>query len=439
MKKRIGWLALLAGVIALMMAVVPALAAPPSPDPWAQSPEYPGKVQREPDRQQGVRLSGTVVEVVERTIVLDIPLGQLDVQTDGRTHFVIPGVESPSIAGIEAGMNVAVQGRRLGRGFYAQAVLVLSENGGRVRGEVTAMGDGTFELATADGTVSVVVDARTRFRLPGIAEPSLADLTVGDRISVTGLHLDDGTFLARLVASVRPRIEERTGVVAAVDAESITVQLPRGSEVTAGVTGETVVFVPGVVDATIADIAVGDTVRVRAEVVGQDEFAALRIVVIPPDAAALMGTVHDVAGTTVQVETRMGQVIAVQTDAATQVIIPGVESPTLADLREGDKVRVGGSWVDAGDFYGWVIQVGREGRVGQTQGRILSLDRDAFVVGSPHGVVNVVVDEATRYRIPGVEEPGFDDLTAGQWVAVQGLFEADGVLRARLVTGRPQR
>jgi hypothetical protein len=176
---------------------------------------------------------------------------------------------------------------------------------------------------------------------------------------------------------------------------------------------------------------VGNEVRIRAEVIDKDEFVALRIVVIPPDAAALVGEVNDIEGTTVQVETRLGQVVAVQTDAATQIILPGLESPSLQDLREGDKVRIGGSWVNEDTFTGWAIQVRKDGRVGEVQGRLLTLGNAEFTVGSPHGVVSVIVDAETRYRIPGVEEPTFDDLSEGQWVVARGLFEEDNTLRAR--------
>ena len=426
MKKRIGWLALLASTIALIV-VVPVLAAPSVPNQWPQFSEYPDRGQRD------VRLAGTVVGVLDRTVVLDIPLGQLNVQTDGRTRFAIPGVESPSIADIEVGMKVVVQGSRQGWSLHARVVRVLPENSARVQGEVISTGEDAFELAIDDGMVSVAVDERTRFRLPSDEVLSSVDLTVGDRVVVTGMHQDDGTFLARLVTRLRPHIEERRGVVLAVDAESVTVQLPRGPEVMALVTDETVVFVPGVVDAAISDVAVGDEIRVRAEVTGEDALVALRVIVIPPDAAAIVGVVNEVENAAIQVETRTGQIITVQIDGATQIVIPGLESPTLEDLRQSDKVRVGGLWIDENLFSGWVIQVSKDGRVAEVQGRLLSLGNADFTVGSPHGVVSVSVDANTRYRIFGDEEPTFDGLIEGQWVVVRGLVEEDSALRAREV------
>lgn len=437
MKSRIGWLVFVVGVVALIV-VVPALAAPTAPNRWGQAPEYPGKASPAPNRQARVRLSGSVVEVGEGTIVLDMPLGKLNVHTDAATRFVIPDVASPSLDDIAVGMKVAVQGRRMGQTFRAQVVLVLPENGGRVRGKVAGVGENSFELATGDKTLSVRVDEQTRFRLPGIENPSLYDLTVDTQAVVAGLYQDDGGLLARLVVCVFPRTATRQGTVVAVGVESLTVQLSRGPEMALTVTGDTTIFVPDVVDATLADVSIGDVVRVQGEI-ENNAIRASRIIVVPPDAALLIGVVRSVEGLTLQIETRTEQVISVQADTATQIYVPGVESPTLADLRQGDRVRVGGAWLDADDFHGWIIQVGKEGRVGQVQGRLLSFEGPGFVIGSPHGAITVVTDDGTRYRIPDVEEPAFDDLTEGQWVVVRGLLEADGVLRARIVVGRPQR
>ncbi|MCD6344217.1 MAG: hypothetical protein J7M17_01240, partial [Anaerolineae bacterium] len=81
-------------------------------------------------------------------------------------------------------------------------------------------------------------------------------------------------------------------------------------------------------------------------------------------------------------------------------------------------------------------QVQSQGRVGKGNGRILSLGDGEFTLGSPHGTVRVLVNDETRYRFPDVDDPGFDDLEAGQQVGVAGLFQEDGSLLARWVGGR---
>jgi hypothetical protein len=430
--------------LCLMLPAADSLAgAPPAPDgpvPGAQG----ARPDPRRDAQRGLRrLLGVVVSVDGDTLVVD-PAGgpgddpePVEVTTTARTRFRIPDVEDPGVDDLAPGMTVAVQGRRLGRRFLARGVMVLPESFERVTGEVAAVAEDAFTLDAEGGTTTVQVQETTRFRLPGVADPGLDDLAVSDTVIVAGERQDDALLVARLVARPRPRVRDGRGTVTSVDDASLTVQPPEGDEVVLTVTDATEILVPNVVDPTLDDVLVGDTVHVRVQVEG-DVPTALRVAVIPPDAASLLGVVVALDGTTVQVETRTEQVIAVPTDAATEVRIPGLVDAAVADLRAGDRLRVGGAWIDASTFEGWLIQVGKEGRVGQAQGRVLSLGADAFVLGSPHGALDVAVDDQTRYRLLGVEVAGFADLEVGQWVSVRGLLAADGTLLAREVRGRPQ-
>ena len=433
MKSR-GWILVLV-VAASLVAVVPVMAASPGPDKFPRAFERPPAVIAEAQGRRRDRIAGKVVSVEGNTIALGTPRGQVDVVTDAATRFIMPGVESPGLDAVVPGMKLAAQGRRDSDVFRARVVLVVPENVGRFQGEVATVGPDSFTLNTAGQTLTVAVNERTRFILPGTEDPGLDDLAVGETVIVAGQTQDDGTFLARLVTRLRPRIGKISGTVTAVGADSLTVQRRDGSETTGLVNDETDIFVPGVENATLADVKVGDKVQVQGNL-EDDTAVALRIVVISPEAAALLGEVASVEGATVQVKTRTDQVIAVETDALTRMVIPGVAAPALADLRVGDKVRIGGEWQDAGTFHAWVINVGRQGRVGRVQGRILSVAGSEFTLGSPQGSITVAVDDETRYTLPDVETPGFDDLKKGQWAVVIGLLEEDGALLARSVQVR---
>lgn len=423
----------LVGVVVVGLGVaVPAMAA----DRWPPMPEGNHTAA---SAAQGRRFVGKLVSVDGDQLVVDYPLGQLNVKVDDTTHVIIPGIESPSIADLEIGVRIGVQGRRVRREFRARVILVIPDNAGRLQGEVVTIGVDTFVLRTADADVTIQVDEQTRFHLRGTDLSGLAGLVNDDRLTVLGLHQQDGIFLAREISRLRLRVREIRGTVQAVEADGIVVSQARGADVTFFVNAETLVLVPGLEEATLDDVNVGDTVRVRAR--GEsDAFIAECIVVVPPDAATLSGEIVGLDGATLEVETRLEQVIAVQTDAATRFVVPGVESPSLADVREGDRVRVAGTWSDATHFTGWVVQVAREGRVGRVQGRILSLGNDGFTLGSPHGVMTITVDDdLTQYQFPGNENPGFEDLTVGQCVIAAGAIDAAGSLAARQVVACPQR
>ena len=438
MKKHWTWLLVLVG-LSLVFAV-PALATPPAPGNKGSGAEMglqqrAGRALSATFQRRPARVMGTVVSIKGNTLVVENEQGTVNVLTDIFTRFVIPAVESPGIADVEIGNYIVAQGRRAGDSFRANGVLVRPQKPRRLGGEVTAVGADSFTLVTEEETVTVLVDDQTRFRLPGVEEPGLDDLVVGEKLLVIGQPTDAGDVLATLVVRSRPRMGEITGEVTTVGSASLTVERRGGAAVTFTVDEETVFLVPEVVEPTLADVHEGDTVRVRARLEGETPVA-LRIVVVPPTAAALLGKVVSVEGTTVQVETRLEQTIAVQTDSTTQFVIPGTDNPTLADLREGDALRIGGEWVDTETFHAWGIQVQPQGRVGKGNGRILSLGDAEFILGSPHGTMRVLVNDETHYRFPGVDDPDFDDLEVGQQVGVAGLLQEDGSLLARWVGGR---
>lgn len=434
MKKYLGLSVLL---VVLLLFAAPVLAAPPAPGDGGSRLRALGErvLERVRPGGQTLRVAGALTSIEGDTLVVDAPRGAVTVVTDAFTRFVIPGAESPGIADLQVGDTVAASGRREGETLRANVVAVTGGELVRLQGEVAVVGAADFTLTTAEGAVTVLVNEQTRYLLPGAEQPGLAALVVGDTVGVGGVR-QDGAVVARLVARARPRTAEVAGTVTAVGADSLTVARPNGTAVTFTVTDETRVLVPGVAEPGLADVQVGDRVRVTGQLV-DGATLAVRVVVVPPDAAALLGEVVEVQGQVVQVRTRLEQVIAVQTDATTQWFIPGVENPTVADLRPGDTVRIGGAWIDAGNFQAWAVQVPQKARGAQAMGRILTLGDEQFTLGTARGVVTVQVEAETRYIIQGLESPGFDNLTVGQAVAVTGLRQEDGALTARVVRGRP--
>ncbi len=227
------------------------------------------------------------------------------------------------------------------------------------------------------------------------------------------------------------------GDVTAVEPDGLTLALPNGEERQIAVDEATRYFVPEVAEPTLEDIHVGDRVRVGLRPPAEPEAVpvARSVAVIPEDAAGLRGTLSAVGETSVTVETRLDQSITVQVDETTRVLIPGEEGATPEALQEGDRVEIGGRWLDTSTFQAWIIRVDRRPIRRMARGRILTLGTSQFTLGTMDGVVTVQVDEATRYR-QGGEEVGFDALAEGQFVTVAGEKQDDGTwLALRVVIG----
>jgi hypothetical protein len=54
------------------------------------------------------------------------------------------------------------------------------------------------------------------------------------------------------------------------------------------------------------------------------------------------------------------------------------------------------------------------------RGEVTAIDGTTLSVKTPRGEVTVLTDEHTRFRLPGVEDPGVDDLEIGEIIGAAG-------------------
>jgi hypothetical protein len=73
------------------------------------------------------------------------------------------------------------------------------------RGEVTAIKGTTLTVETRRGDRTILTDEHTRFHIPGVENPSLEDIEVGDRIIALGRRNEAGDFVARVLGSPKRR------------------------------------------------------------------------------------------------------------------------------------------------------------------------------------------------------------------------------------------
>jgi hypothetical protein len=221
----------------------------------------------------------------------------------------------------------------------------------RLGGEVIAVSDDGFTLKPLrrpNQRVTVVVTDDTRYRFPGVEDPSLADIEVGMFALVGGTWDDnDETFVARGVgAASRDQIRRHAirGEVTGVDLAAGTLTVDAGEdEWTVHTTDDTRYRVPEVENPTLADVQVGARVVVAGRRDEGDDYAgtARLIAVVPKDLVKGRGRVTAIEGNTLTIETWRGDYTVV-TDEDTRYRARDIEEPSLADIQVGDVILVVG-------------------------------------------------------------------------------------------------
>jgi len=309
--------------------------------------------------------------------------------------------------------------------------------GRAVRGEVTAVADRTLTVDTPRGAVVVVTDEGTVFRVPGVEEPSITDIAVGDHVVALGRRVGR-TFHARQVAVVDPEARPARvgGQVTAIEGGDITVNTRSGETVTVRTDADTAFRIPGVEDPGLDDVQVGALVG-AAGTWNEDGSLQAAVVFVPRESerqGRLVGEVAAVEGTALTLSVRGERQITLQTDEGTAFYVPGVEGAALDDVQVGDRVAVEAEMRD-GTPYAVTVLVWPE-HAARLSGQVTAVEGTALTVETAHGPVQVLTDGSTLFRVAGVEEPSLDDVQVGDRVACGGTWEDEATFRASAVVVR---
>lgn len=322
-----------------------------------------------------------------------------------------------------------------------------------VYGVVNAIEGEELALATPVGSVSLVTDANTRFRIPGEERPSLGDLAAGDRVVAAGWwEQDDPIFHAFGVA--RPANDDQVfplpGKLVDVGDATLAVETGRGTAVV-HVDDDTAYRLRGVAEPGLDDLDEGMRVAVRGTLNADGSLQA-RVIAASQDEPRprrMQGEVIDVEGDTFTMRGAQGRHVTVLTDEATEFRVPGVENPTIADLHAGDRVAGEGVIEDG------VIEesdtrpaqpVARARLVlvlpedvARLAGKVSAVDETAITLNTRGGPVRVLVDEDTVWRIPGIEEAALSNIAVGDHIVAAGTWQDAATFHAvgiRLPDGR---
>jgi RNase P/RNase MRP subunit p29 len=334
----------------------------------AASLENLGSVAWAAEPQQGCFLRGQVTAIAGTTLVVKTPDGERQVTTGDETRFRIRGVENPTSADVKGGDYILAKGEPDGTGaFMAQTILVLpGQRVGRfvAQGTVTAIEGTTLVLDTLQGEKQVTADEAI-FWASDVENPSLADVQVGDQVVALGMPDEDGNLAARLVAiASAEELRQHTvrGKVTAMEGQTLVITTREGEKEVV-TTSETYFHVPNVEEPGLDDIEVGciisalgqkDGGTFTAQIVAVARARPRRRMIVRRNMVG--GEVTAIEGTTLTVKTRQGEK-TILTDENTRFRIPGVENPSLEDIKVGDRIIALGRRHEDGDFMARVVGV----------------------------------------------------------------------------------
>jgi hypothetical protein len=311
----------------------------------------------------------------------------------------------------------------------------------RAYGVIEAIEGGTLTAATPIGSVAFLTDVNTLF-FADKERVALADFAVGDVVGAVGWWEEGGgVFHAFAVARLaEDRLFPVAGTLTGIDGDTLTIETRGGLSATVRVDAETKYHIRGVEDPGLDDLELGIHLIARgtlnpdgslqAQVVGAEKAG--------PREGRLRGEVVAIKGDTFTVHTLRGRDIVVLTDEATEFRVPGVENPTIADLKVGDKVA-GEGVAEEGTIRATLVVVLPDDAARLT-GEVIAIDGTTLVVETASGTVNVLTDGDTVFRIRGVEEPGLDDIEIGDQIVAGGNWEDESTFHAvgvGVVGGRP--
>ena len=316
------------------------------------------------------------------------------------------------------------------------------EQGCFLLGQVTAIEGTTLMVKTPGGERQVTTNDETRFRIPGVENPTMADVNAGDYILARGEPDSTGAFVAQAILAVSGQRVGRfiaQGTVSAIEGTTLVLDTLQGEKQVT--TDEAIFWAPEVENPSLADVQVGDPVVAWGRP-DEDGSLAARLVAIAFTEElrehAVRGRVTAVEGQTLLITTREGEKEVVTT-SETYFHIPNVEEPGLDDIEVGRIIRALGQ-EDGGTFTAQIVAVARARRLrkmivrrNMAGGEVTAIEGTTLTVETRQGEKTILTDENTRFRIPGVGDPSIEDTEVGDKIIALGRRNEDGDFVARVV------
>jgi len=213
--------------------------------------------------------------------------------------------------------------------------------------------------------------------------------------------------------------------IASISGSDVTLKTDDGWSRTVTVT-DSVALTKGGQTIALADLAVGDQVRLEQTRNADGTYTVTGLAIVVP---SVRGTVSDVTSSGFKVTTRDGSVWTITVDGST-VYQFGRADGSLSDVSPGAIVGVQGESAGDNALKALSVRVAPDAAMGTVK----SKTADTIVVTKRDGsTVTVHVDGSTTYRVAGVDTAGLGDITVGMVIGVAGRDRSDGSIDADTV------
>ena len=213
--------------------------------------------------------------------------------------------------------------------------------------------------------------------------------------------------------------------ISAINGSSITLKTDDGWTRTVTVT-DSVTLTKGGQEIAVAELAVGDEVRLSQTRNADGTYTVNGIAVVVP---SVSGTVSDVSSTGFKVTTRDGSVWTITVNGTTEYRY-GTGDGSLSDVTNGTTVVVLGESAGDNALTALTVQVAGD----HVAGTVKSKTSDTIVITRRDGTtVTIHVDGDTTYRVEGVESADLGDVAVDMAIGVSGRARSDGSIDADTV------
>lgn len=276
-------------------------------------------------------------------------------------------------------------------------------------------------LVLAGAAILIVAAAATSFA----AAPSTSNTPGGTAPFTLGaldpaLDGSDGPDLGRFGAH-----GFRDITITAISGNDVTLGTPDGWRRTITITSS-VELTRGGQDIAVSDLKVGDQVRFRQVRNDDGTYTVTAVAVVVP---SIRGTASDITASGFNVTTRDGSVWTVTVNGSTTYSY-GQGSGTLADVKDGEAVRVQGTITADNQMTATNVRVAGDRAVGTVSAKTA----DSITIRRRDGTsLTIHLDADTTYRVAGVENADLGDVAVGMSIGVTGRARGDGSIDADAV------
>ncbi|MBN1315399.1 MAG: hypothetical protein JXA42_08025 [Anaerolineales bacterium] len=218
------------------------------------------------------------------------------------------------------------------------------------------------------------------------------------------------------------------GIILAIEDNRITLET-QVDEIVVIISCDTRFRIPGIPEGDLDDLETGDRIAVTGRL-DQDGSVLARLIVRIPirsEAGMLRGELSAKGDDWLDITRPDGTPVRVLVTENTRFQIPNVQNGSLGDLAIGDPVYTAGVWNDRQELVARLIGLMPEDVQDVVRGKVTSINSPVIEVLTHQGIVTVITDEETRFRILGQENASIDDIMIDDLIVAGGVRTSSGL------------